>query len=374
MPKRLIITLEYPPQVGGIASYVYNLAAHLPLEETVIYAPQMPGGRAFDSAHPWSVYRLKPLFSWFWPRWLRLAWHIFGIISLEKITELHVHQVLPVGYVAYLIRNLKGVPYTLYLHGTDIELASRPSKRRKLAFLCRGANRIVVNSEFLKNKLQNRVSGLKPISVLTPGPSDVFFEPAPRENVAALRQRLGIAPEARVLLTVSRLVEGKGLPHLARFMPALKADIPSLQWVIVGSGAKRAILENMVKNMGLNDYVHFVGDVPYEELPAYYQAANAFALLTHPDTEAEEGWGTVFSEAAASRLPIVAGRSGGVEEVVENNVTGRVVDTYATRECQEALIAALNDSREATDMAEAAYNRALERLRWVVQVQNVFSA
>ena len=48
MKKTLIITLEYPPQIGGIASYVYNLAAHLPVEQAVICAPKIKGDTEFD--------------------------------------------------------------------------------------------------------------------------------------------------------------------------------------------------------------------------------------------------------------------------------------------------------------------------------------
>ena len=152
--RRLIVTLEYPPQAGGIASYIYNLAKHLPAEDTVVYALEEKGDKEFDAQNSWKTYRLKPYWKFIWPHWLRLYFQLSTLVKLEKIEMLFVNHVLPVGYVAYLINRFNKVPYVLFLHGTDIVLATAtPAKRKKFIKLCLAAQYVVVNSEFLKNKL-----------------------------------------------------------------------------------------------------------------------------------------------------------------------------------------------------------------------------
>lgn len=370
MPKRLIITLDYPPQTGGIASYVLNVAAHLNPAQTILYAPKAEGDREFDAQNPWKVYRLNPYLSFIWPRWLALLYHVFVIVRLEKITELHVHQALPVGYVAYILKKIKKIPYTVFLHGTDVEYAMRPTKRRKFAKICRAADRIIFNSQFLKLKLESRIDNLPRSTVVYPCPGDFFYAAAPEFEVEKNRRELGLGGK-RVLLTVSRMVEGKGLPHLVTAVGDLIKKIPSLVWVVVGVGPKLASIEKLVQQRGLQSFVRFIGDIPYERLPALYQTADVFALLTHPDTEAEEGWGTVFLEAAASGLPVVAGAAGGALEAVEQGVTGFVVNVYERDKVAEALFFLLTDQAAAVSMGQRARARAFRSFRWAAEVEKI---
>lgn len=369
MPKRLIITLEYPPHIGGIASYVENLAQHLPAEEIVVYATSQKGDMAYDQTKPWKTYRQNPF--WFlWPHWLRLLVQVWKIVKTESITELYVQQALPVGYVAYIIKKLKAIPYTLFLHGTDLEFASRWNKRTQFKTICREAARVVVNSQFLKTKLQSRLEQLPPVIVLYPGASDYFYDAVPANDLQHLKSSLGLVGK-RVLLTVARAVEGKGITHLARLLPQIVERVPDLVWVLVGNGPKLAMVNDFVQKNRLQNCVRLIGSVPHEQLPYYYQCADAFALLTHPDSEAEEGWGIVFIEAAASGLPVVAGSVGGVEEAVVHNTTGVVIDVYQSAAAVAAIASLLNDAPLAQSLGQAGKQRADAEFRWEKQVSKL---
>ena len=129
--KTLIITLEYPPQIGGIASYVANFTAHIPPEEVVVYAPVMKGDKEFDAQNNWKVYRRDPYWLFIWPRWLGMFFQVRRIVKKEKIERIHIHNVLPVGYIGYLLRKLSKVPYTIFLHGTDFQLAIQDRSKFK---------------------------------------------------------------------------------------------------------------------------------------------------------------------------------------------------------------------------------------------------
>ncbi|MDO8626337.1 MAG: glycosyltransferase family 4 protein [Candidatus Magasanikbacteria bacterium] len=367
MPKRLLITLEYFPQIGGIASYVHNFAKHLNKEETVLYAPASSGSAKFDEASGLTVYRRSPFFLLWWPRWLKLLFQVWWIIAKETITEIHVHQALPVGYIALFFKKFKNIPYVLFLHGSDLEYGLRPAKRFKFKHICTEANRLVVNSEFLRHKLESKIDNLPTIQVIYPGPSDVFFKPVEPVKIQTLKSRLGLSGK-KILLTVSRLVDGKGLPQMLTCLAKLVALDSQVVWVLVGTGPKMSILSAAVQKLNLQNSVRFIGDVANSELPNFYHLADIFSLLTHPDLEAEEGWGTVFLEASASGLPIVAGRVGGVDESVINGLTGFVVEANNTTEVFNAFTELLSNLELRHQMGEAGKQRVYNEFRWEIQI------
>jgi len=372
--KTLLITLEYPPQIGGIASYVFNVAAHLPSEEVVVYAPRMKEDKEFDEKNGWKVIRKKPEFSFLWPKWLRLLWQVWRIVKRDQIKMIQVHHVLPVGYVAYAVKKILGVPYTLFFHGTDVEIGTRSwFKRKMVTMVCESAAIIVVNSEFLKNKLLERVERVEgKIVILNPCPGEQFFQLVQPERLSSLKSQLALEGK-KVILTVARMSEGKGYPRLVRLLPQILQRVPNLVWLVIGDGPKKKVVIDLVQKYYLQNVTRFMGTVPYEELPRYYQLADLFVLLTHPDESAEEGWGTAFLEASASGIPVVAGRVGGVEESVQNLVTGLVVDVYQ----DESIIAAVSDLLRKEDyakkMGEAGRVRAGKEFRWEREVRKINS-
>lgn len=369
MSKTLIITLEYPPQVGGIASYVFNYAQVLPSEK-VIYAPRMAGDTAFDGNNQLKVFRRSPY--WFlWPQWVRMLFQVGSIIKKEKIEELHIHHALPVGYVGYWFKKIRKIPYTLFLHGTDFQMATKSSfKANRFRTICAGAEGVVVNSEFLKTKLQARFDDIKNITVLNPGVATTFFTPVDPAAKAKRRAELALTGK-KVILTVARLAEGKGYPHLMRLLPEILKSIPNIVWIIIGDGAKKKNILDLIQGHSLQNVVRFLGNVPYHELPVYYQLADVFVLLTHPDDTSEEGWGTVFLEAAASGLPVVAGRVGGVEEAVANLQTGLIVDVHQDKAVIGAIVGLLNNPEYAKQMGEAGRARVQSEFTWEKQIKKI---
>ncbi len=367
--KKLIITLEYPPQIGGISTYVYNLVSHLPANETVVYAPKHKDQNAFDIKNPWKTYRLNPYWGFVWPKWLRLFFQITTLVNQEKIEMLYVNHVLPVGYVAYLVKKFKKIPFTLFLHGTDIAVAvANKSKRKKFIMLCREAKTVVVNSDFLKNKLLEIVEKLEDVRVVYPCPSDLYFDtPVDDLEIVALKSRLALSGK-RVILTVARMVEGKGFPHMVRMLPEILKKFPNLVWLVIGDGPKNREVFEMVRKNSLQNVVRFLGKVDPQELQKYYHLADLFVLLTHKDENREEGWGTVFLEAAACGLPVVAGRVGGVEEAVLDGQTGVVVEVYQDQSVIPAIIGVLSDQEFSKQLGKAGKERVSEYFRWSNEV------
>jgi phosphatidylinositol alpha-1,6-mannosyltransferase len=174
------------------------------------------------------------------------------------------------------------------------------------------------------------------------------------------------------MLSVSRLADGKGFPHLVRMMPDIIKKAPHVVWMIVGDGPKKELILEEIQKRNLQNVVRFVGQVPHEAMRVYYYLADLFVLLTHPDEGKEEGLGLVFLEAAAAGLPVIAGRSGGVEEAVLDGKTGMVFDLQAqAREIPAAIGDLLKDTAREKELGENAQARIRSNFQWEYQIDKL---
>jgi glycosyltransferase involved in cell wall biosynthesis len=164
-----------------------------------------------------------------------------------------------------------------------------------------------------------------------------FVAPAP-EEVAAVRKQLGIRDEEAVILSVGRLSHEKGHAELIRTAAALAA-MPGTQdfrVVIVGDGPERQALGNLAARLGAEKQVIFAGF--QRDTRPYYAMAAIVAVPSH-----SEGSPNVVLEAMAAGLPIAANRVGGIPEILEECVTGLLVEPRNPDAMAKALFRLLSD-------------------------------
>ena len=126
MKKILLITLEYPSQKGGVASYYSGLVSEFTrqgYEVKVITNVRNP-------SQPPRNPRGGELLGWIWPGWLKGYFTVRKAIKKEKPNYLFTGHVLPLGTVAYLLR--KRVPYVVFTHGMDVLLAQKSRRKQWL--------------------------------------------------------------------------------------------------------------------------------------------------------------------------------------------------------------------------------------------------
>lgn len=365
--------MEYPPQIGGIATYVDALSSSLEPENTIVLAPPHPDAKEWDEQMYYKVIRKEFLYKFFWPRWIKLYFEVKKIVKQEKIELIMLHHILPVGYVAYLIKKKLKIPYIIFSHGTDIAYAAADkNKKKKAHVVAREALQIITNSESLKKRTIEAFPDIAPnTTVLYPCPDEDFLMPPPTEELQKMRDQLALEGK-KVILTISRLAEGKGFPLLIRVMSEIFKTVPHLVWIIVGDGPKKNEIIEDIRAHNLQNVVRFIGEVPHFELKNYYYLADLFVLLTHPDPKGtEEGLGLVFLEASAAGLPIIAGRSGGVEEGVLNGKTGLVVDAYQGVEIVAAVSRLIHDRDFALELGKNAQERIKKEFNWYEQLKKI---
>jgi phosphatidylinositol alpha-1,6-mannosyltransferase len=171
-------------------------------------------------------------------------------------------------------------------------------------------------------------------------------------------------PEGRVILTVGRWLATeryKGMDTLIQALPRLLLRWPQLQLALVGSGDDREWLEQIAKKSGVGSHVHFLTDLSQNELSACYAAAEIFALPS-----SGEGFGFVYLEAMARAKPVIGGAHGGAPEVIQDGVTGYLVQHGDPIQLATSLDALLADPERAREMGKRGRERLEKEFRFPV--------
>jgi len=192
------------------------------------------------------------------------------------------------------------------------------------------------------------------------------------ESGVRVRRGLGLEGDARVLFHCSRLEREKGTELTLRAFAALRRAYPDLRLLVAGDGSQREELPALAANLGVGDATMFLGHVPNEMLPAYY---NACTLYVNP-TLAVESFGITVAEAMACGRPVVASRRGGICSSVEHGKTGLLVSPGGVRRLVEALGILLQDPVRLERMGAAARDKAVRDLseaRMIDDVLTVFN-
>lgn len=171
-------------------------------------------------------------------------------------------------------------------------------------------------------------------------------------------------PDDETLLTVSRLAPRKGHRTVIQAVALLAKRRPRLRYVFTGaSDAMRAELMAFAKSLGVEDRVSAIGFVPEGDLPRLYRSANVFVLLSESNEANDdvEGFGVALLEAAASGLPTIASRSGGMPEAIVDGETGLLVTPGNAEEAAAAIERLLDDRALATELGERGRMRVASR-------------
>jgi phosphatidylinositol alpha-1,6-mannosyltransferase len=368
--SHLLVTNDFPPKLGGIQSYLWELWRRLPPDSFTVLTTSHDGAAAWDAGQPFRIERVTQKMLLPTTAMVR---RIDGVAAETGAGLVMLDPALPVGLVGPRLR----LPYGVVLHGAEVTVPGRlPIIGRQLGRVLRGAAAVIAAGGYPADEAERAAGRSLPVTVVPPGVDTERFRPLDPEQRAKARARFGLPEDGRVILSLSRLVPRKGMDVLIKASAELARTRPDLLVAIGGSGRDRSRLDRLA--MRTRAPVRMLGRVPDDDLAELYGCADVFAMLCRNRWGGleQEGFGIVFLEAAACGVPQVAGDSGGAAEAVADGETGLVVDRPSEVSAVTAALAQLLDDPErrramgaaARDrtVAEFGYDRLAGRLAEVL--------
>jgi glycosyltransferase involved in cell wall biosynthesis len=190
------------------------------------------------------------------------------------------------------------------------------------------------------------------------------FTACTKESTRALRQELGIAQDAPVLITVAVLRPPKGIQYMLEALPAIVQAVPDVVYVVVGSGEHEAKLQELVQQKQIAENVLFTG--ARSDIPSLLAMSDIFVLPT-----LTEALPTVLAEAMAAQKPIIASQVGGVPEMVEHERNGLLLEPAQPAQLVDACVRLLRNPSEAERMGKTGLEIAHQRFDIRKQAQRL---
>ncbi|MFD4640479.1 glycosyltransferase family 4 protein [Lentzea sp. NPDC058436] len=355
MRRTLLVTNDFPPRPGGIQSYLHSLATRLPQDSLVVYAPKWKGSDEFDAEQPFPVVRHPTSLMLPTPDVLSRA---RDIARAESCEAAWFGAAAPLALLAPSLGLSRAVAST---HGHEVGWSMLPVARQALRAIGSGVDVVTYVSRYTRSRFSAAFGPMAALEHLPSGVDTEQYRPDPAAR-AEMRRRYGLG-DRPVIVCVSRLVPRKGQDVLIRALPLIQRSVPDAALLIVGGGPYRGTLEKLAA--GSRDIV-LTGSVPWEELPAHYNAGDVFAMpcRTRGRGLDVEGLGIVYLEASATGLPVVAGRSGGAPETVRDGITGNVVDGRDVENVAERVASLLADPETAAKMGRVGREWVSDHWRW----------
>lgn len=372
----LLLTLDYPPQVGGVAAYLHRLVECFDPGEVQILAPPRDGSHEIDMRSPVPIYRHELLWRTFRPGWLpALYWTDWFCRKEGGPGAIVVSHLLPMGEVAYIVRRRRGIPYAVILHGMDAALAlGGPSRKRAAARrILKAAAIVAVNSAYTAGLARALGADEAKIMIVRPSPGPVARIGVTGAARDEIRRKLAAEGESLVL-TSGRLVVRKGFDTAIAAVLELRRRGRRVRLVIAGDGPEAERLRRSAGESGDAGAIAFVGQPDDPEMAGLLAAADLFVMTPRGIGPDVEGFGIVYLEANAFGKPVIGSRSGGVPEAVVDGQTGLLVPPNDVNALADAMERLLADRELSARLGEAGRRRVIEEFSGCRQMRPFVAA
>ncbi len=319
----LILTHEFHPQKGGIATFTEEmaLASSEAGFQVEVWAPQSRRNGT-DKPWPFKVRRLEMKGSQNLSCLFKISKEIIDKRRDLRRAAVYLPEPGPISAMLYLQFFKAFKPGKLYLtfHGSEIlQYYAKFHQRLLLRKLIKKADRISAVSTFTHRMLISRFPEARHKAVLTPC--------ALRSDFVGANHRKAYDNQKVVILTVGRLHPRKGQSFILKALNLLPPELkPKVEFWIVGNGRHSDYQREVRKLVAQSDVdVKMLGQLDDEGLRQVYELADIFAMTSINYKNSVEGFGLVYLEASAHGLPVVAHHVGGVPDAVVHKRTGLLV-------------------------------------------------
>ena len=299
-------TDTYFPQVSGVATSIRTLKNELEKQghEVYIFTTTDPDADEFEK----DMVRMPSVpFISFTDRRIvvRGLWFAYQIAKELELEIIHTHTEFGTGFLGKMVANRLRIPvihtyhtmYEDYLHYIANGKVVRPSHvKHFIKMFVNHSTGVVCPSKRVVDTLK-RYEVDVPMRIIPTG-IDVsrFSRPdITKKDTDQLRDKLGLHTDDLMILSLSRISYEKNIHVIVQQFPEVLMSYPNARLVIVGKGPYREDLEELSRQLGVEDYIQFTGEVPHEDVAYYYHAADYFVSASTSETQ-----GLTYAEAIAS--------------------------------------------------------------------------
>lgn len=271
-----------------------------------------------------------------------------------KFDLIHSNVALPDGYSGMLINNYFNVPHIVTIHGQDFQNTINKNKKcREAVFrVLNSADKIITVSNKLKNIVKEQEFCYK-INVINNGIDDDCFE----NNIENIKKN-EIKDKIKIL-SVSNLKKTKGIQINLRAISQLKGKYGNIQYDIIGEGEFEIQLRKLVRELGLEDVVNFLGKKEHDEVLKSMSDYDIFSLPSY-----NEGFGTVYIEAMSKRVAVIGVEGEGIEDAIKNGYNGFLVKREDVTSLIDVLDMLIKDDKKRNIIAKNGRNTVIKYFTW----------
>lgn len=344
----LFITRKHPPSVGGMQKLSQSLTKE--------------------------VGRLTPTSTIYWggstvfvPFFVVYAF-LRAVITVPRsnhVKLIHLSDALltPLGLA---LRTLLRVPVIVTVHGLDVTYSNR-LYQWLIPKCLRRMDKVICVSSYTRKQCIRRGVPAALCEVIPNGVNMLeFADQFTSQGMRNLQSSAGHVVRGRkVLLTVGRLIERKGVVHfLTEIMPRLLASRNDICYLIVGEGPQRDLIETRIASLHLGDHVALLGRVDDDTLRAAYSIADLFVMPNIPVQNDIEGFGLVALEAAAAGRYVVASRLDGIPEAIVPGQNGTLLDPLDSDAFVNTILELLENDEKRERLGKQAREFVRNRYSW----------
>ncbi len=360
--QHVLVVGPVPPPYGGIASVMEDIA-NSDLSKEYLFeifdrsAVFPPGAEGLIGKN---LFRAK--------RFLRF----FNKVRSGKYHFVHIHSSDPVFLgttIFMLLSRLAGVKILLHVHGTDWTSFYSEARLFKKFYTRIGLElptKIVVLYQLWVDKIRE----LRPnadVRILRNFVHDQ--DPPSAREIEEARQSLGVTKENFVVLTVGSVGKNKGSFEILKAVPKVISQDNSIRFILLGGEEKpgnMAQLTVIVKEQELGSWVQLTGELEREKVPAFLGLADIFLLPSF-----WEGMPVTIIEAMRSGLPIISTPVAGIPDMIENGVSGLLINPGSPDEIAEAVLLLKQDKALRDKLAAGAKARFEEKFEFSKGIEEI---
>ena len=333
-----VFTDTYFPDINGVASSISAMIEGLRQKghKVFVFCISEPSRKiTMVSSNP-PVFRVPSIPVFFAKPYRAVLPELLPLIEMckkYKIDIVHSHTEFSMGLMGGMVANCLGLPQIHTYHTMWEDYTHHISKghtfpdrqfkslaRKYSKYFCSHADALIVPTAKVYNYLTS-----KGVDVLTfQIPSGIDLKDFRRDledpsETLAIREKFGLFPDDKVLLSIGRIAFEKSLDLIIRAMPGILTKVPNARLVMIGDGPELKNLRDLVNELGLGSSVILPGPVAFADVHKYYHIGDVFISCSTTETQ-----GLTYYEAMAAGLPVIARYDESLESIIVDGRNGRI--------------------------------------------------